>query len=187
MPYLCLQALAWCPWAPHLLATGTTFPDGSIRIFNVSDALVASTPKPQHTARLDTSVLSLIWSPHCKELLSTQGTSFISPPAPQRPCTPSHPTRPSSEAGPVSQPKFHPIPHAPLANSIVVHAFPSMERVTTVKKSHLGVVTHGCLSPDGTMVFTVCPGEEAMKMWRVWGEPQKAGERESAFDRWSIR
>lgn len=47
------------------------------------------------------------------------------------------------------------------------------------------------MSPDGTMVFTLCFREEAMKMWKVWGEREKVGSgaegTRRAFEKFSIR
>jgi cell division cycle protein 20 (cofactor of APC complex) len=52
--------------------------------------------------------------------------------------------------------------------------------------AHFGPVTHSCLGPGGQNVFTVCPKEETIKMWQVWGKREGVG-RESAFDRCTIR
>jgi hypothetical protein len=35
--------------------------------------------------------------------------------------------------------------------------------------AHFGPVTHSCLGPDGQGVFTVCPKEETIKMWKEGG------------------
>lgn len=57
--------------------------------------------------------------------------------------------------------------------------------------AHSGTVGQSCLSPDGTMVFTLCYKEEAMKMWKVWGERGKGGTgaegTRKAFEKFSIR
>ena len=52
--------------------------------------------------------------------------------------------------------------------------------------AHFGPVTHSCLGPGGQNVFTVCPREETIKMWQVWGKRDDVG-RESAFDKCTIR
>ena len=160
---LFLQAIAWCPWQPDLLATGSTFPDGKIRIYSVKSS--CSLPTPRHVIPLHAAVTSLHWSPHCKELLSTHGTAWFG-----------HTPVPSLVANASS----------PLANSITVHAFPSGKRLVSVR-AHMGAVGHSCLSPEGTMLFTVCPAEEAMKMWKVWEAPVRAKKRPSAFDQFAIR
>ncbi|KAI0920626.1 hypothetical protein AcV5_010313 [Taiwanofungus camphoratus] len=169
-----VKALAWCPWKPDLLATGSTYADGKIRIWSINST--ASTSAPLHTIALNTSVTSLIWSPHCKELLSTHGTSW----QPRSASTPAlnsdAPTLPSGML-PVK---------TPLTNSLAVHAYPSLRRLVSVP-AHSGAVGHSCLSPDGTLVFTICPSEEAMKMWKVWGLPVNVERRESIFDKCAIR
>lgn len=159
-----LQALAWCPWKPDLLATGSTFPDGKIRIFSIKTT--SSIPQPQSITPLHTSITSLQWSPHCKELLSTHGTSW-------------HPMSSKSTTRPIQA-------KSPLMNSITVHTYPSLRRVVSVT-AHAGAVGHSCLSPDGTMVFTVCPVEEAMKMWKIWGIQESKEKKESVFDKFGIR
>ncbi|KAF9800798.1 hypothetical protein IEO21_10292 [Rhodonia placenta] len=167
-----VQALAWCPWKTNLLATGSTYPDGKVRIWNVNST---STTMPMHTLSLNTSVTSLIWSPNCKELLSTHGTSW-QPRSASMPGLSELNVLPSG-AVPV---KSH------FTNSITVHSYPSLKRVVSVP-AHSAAVGHSCLSPDGTLVFTICPAEEAMKMWKVWGIPENRGRRESVFDKCGIR
>lgn len=157
--------MAWCPWQPDILATGSVFPDGKIRIFSVKST--STIPTPQYVLPLNTAVTSLHWSPHCKELLSSHGTSW-------------HPNSPMIVNG-------RPIPaSSPLANSITVHSYPSYRRLVSVT-AHMGAVSHSCLSPDGTMLFTMCPAEEAMKMWKVWGLPTRETKRESSFSKFTIR
>ncbi|KZT03280.1 WD40 repeat-like protein [Laetiporus sulphureus 93-53] len=173
--YAPVKALAWCPWKPDLLATGSTYPDGKIRIWSVKNSPTIS---PLHTIPLNTSVTSLIWSPHCRELLSTHGTSWT-----YRSASASAPALP---AGATVLPTGVVATKLPCTNSITVHSYPSMKHVVSVQ-AHLAAVGHSCLSPDGTMVFTICPAEEAMKMWKVWGKPENAVKKESAFDKCSIR
>jgi cell division cycle protein 20 (cofactor of APC complex) len=61
------QALAWCPWQPHLLATGGGTHDRHIHFWNVSTGAKLSS--------LDTGsqVTSLHWSREYKEILSSHG------------------------------------------------------------------------------------------------------------------
>ncbi|KAI0076884.1 WD40 repeat-like protein [Panus rudis PR-1116 ss-1] len=160
-----VKALAWCPWKPELLATGSTYPDGKIRIYNIKSDV--SMPKPEKTITLHTSVTSLHWSPHCKELLSTQGSSWDPLASSTRPV---------------------PVPDSPLSNSIAVHAYPTLKRVITVTKAHQGAIGHSCMNWDGTRIFTLCPAEEAMKMWKVWDvEKETEKKTPSAFDKYVIR
>ncbi|KAG6833391.1 hypothetical protein H0H87_007376 [Tephrocybe sp. NHM501043] len=168
-----VKALAWCPWKSDLLATGSTYPEGTIRVWSSSSP--SALPTPILTIPLDTSVMSLHWSPHCKELLSTHGSSF--PPLP--------PTRGSAAVT---------VPPAPLkvlstslTNSLCVHDYPSGKRLLNLTSAHMGPVTHSCLAPDGEDVFTVCPREETIKKWHVWSKRSMNDKKESAFDKWSIR
>lgn len=159
------KALSWCPWQPDLLATGSTYPDGKIRIFSVKST--SPIPQPIQVLSLNSAITSLQWSPHSKELLSTHGTSW-------------DPKAPRSVSGrPVAV-------NTPLTNSITVHSYPSGRRLLSVN-AHTAAIGHSCLGPDGTMLFTVCPSEEAMKMWKVWGAPEKSARPTSSWDRFSIR
>lgn len=141
------------------------FPEGTIRIWSTNST--SSPPQPLHTVPLNTSVTSLHWSPHCKELLATHGASWVAP------TTGALPTRLEPSAG-------------PYVNSISVLAYPSCRKVVTVN-AHNSTVGHSCLSPDGTKVFTICPAEEAMKMWKVWGYREPVAKRESVFDKCVLR
>ncbi|OSD00035.1 WD40 repeat-like protein [Trametes coccinea BRFM310] len=180
-----VKALAWCPWKPELLATGAMYPDGRIRVWNINNTPAAA-PAP-HIISLHTSVTSLLWSPHCKELLSTHGMSW----QPRAGASESCPSLPA-DVGPNSRARRLRERERPvsvktgLTNSLTVHAFPSLRRVVSVP-AHTGAVGHSCLSPDGTKVFTICPAEEAMKMWQVWGVAETGERRESVFDKCRIR
>ena len=169
------------------------YPDGKIRIWNVNNTV--GTAPPAHILPLNTSVTSLIWSPHCKELLSTHGISWL----PRGGASDSCPNLPSSASAPGSSPspagtgagagarRDRPVSaKTALTNALAVHSFPSLRRVVSVP-AHQGPIGHACLGPDGTGVFTICPYEEAMKMWRVWGPAEKAPRQESVFDRCTIR
>lgn len=168
-----VKAISWCPWQHDLLATGSTAPEGKIRIWNTSSISSPSVPSPQHTIPLNTSVTSLHWSPHCKELLSTHGSSFT-------------PVLQSGihNRGASSRPKST---KSPLMNSIVVHQYPSCKRLMTLTKAHTSSITHSCLGPTGENLFTICPNEESIKQWKVWTAPKSLGKKESAFDRYVIR
>ena len=159
------QAVAWCPWKPDLLATGGTYPDGRIHIWSTSLLTNTTSPPPVETIQTHSNVYSLLWSPHSRELLSTHGFAWHA-----RERLPDIPEPAAS----------------PYANSISVHAFPTGRRLVSVA-AHTGTVSQSCLGPDGTMVFTICYREEAMKMWKVWGRREESGKKESAFDKFSIR
>ncbi|KAJ8474133.1 hypothetical protein ONZ45_g16053 [Pleurotus djamor] len=144
-----VKALAWCPWDTNLLATGSTFPEGKIRVFNATN--LSSPPTPVSTLSLNTSILSLHWSPHCRELLSTQGSSFEPPKsliAPRGGIEPS-----PSEVREAWRSEMI-VRKSACTNSILVHAYPGWKRLLTIPCAHPGVVAHSCLSPDGTKIFT---------------------------------
>ncbi|KAF9009621.1 WD40-repeat-containing domain protein [Cyathus striatus] len=171
---------AWCPWKIDLLATGTTAPEGKIRIWSTNN-ITSAYPEPISIFPLNTSVLSLQWSPHAKELLSTHGMSFL--PVTNRPRSLSNLRDSSGLSFGACKPNLT----GPLTNAIAVHEYPSGKRLLTLTNAHLNPVTHSCLSPDGENVFTVCPGEETIKMWQVWGRRKVVEKRESAFEKCSIR
>ncbi|KDQ55961.1 hypothetical protein JAAARDRAFT_36753 [Jaapia argillacea MUCL 33604] len=165
-----VKALGWCPWRPELLATGSMIPDGSIRIWNANtlhvSTLTSPSPSPKHTISLRTSVTSLHWSPHCKELLSTHSAS----------CDPAPPLLGSRNTN--NSPRF--------SNSITVHSYPSYDHLVSVP-AHLAGIGHSCLGPDGTQLFTLCQNEENMKLWQVWGAPEKVYREVGVLDKCSIR
>jgi len=147
-----VKALAWCPWKPELLATGSFSPDGSIRIWNTS-TIADKFPSPTHTIPLRTTITSLHWSPHCKELLSTHGDSWT-----------------DIARGRVRHAMTN------YSHSMTIHSYPNYNELMSVT-AHTGPIGHSCLSPDGTNLFTLCPMEEAMKMWKVWGVGKDPDER----------
>ncbi|XP_071085786.1 cell division cycle protein 20 homolog [Haliotis cracherodii] len=64
-----VKALAWCPWQPHLLASGGGTADRHIRFWNVTTgACLASTDT-------NSQVCSMLWSKEYKELISGHGYS----------------------------------------------------------------------------------------------------------------
>ncbi|KAF9555723.1 WD40 repeat-like protein [Agrocybe pediades] len=203
-----VKALAWCPWKPDLLATGSTAPEGKIKIWSTS-LMSPQLPEPTHTIPLNTTVLSLHWSPHCKELLSTHGPSFMpllstrhrSLPSSSNTATTSRPGTPTNDTRTNNPNPTNPdinnnnnnnttkltYTKTPLTNSITVHEYPSCKRLMTLTNAHNSHITHSCLSPNGESIFTVCPREEAIKMWQVWSTRRPPPKRESAFDKFVIR
>jgi cell division cycle protein 20 (cofactor of APC complex) len=161
-----VKAIAWCPWQHDLLATGTTAPEGKIRIWNTS-SISSSTPTPTQTIPLNTSVTSLHWSPHCKELLSTHGSSFT----------------PVLQSGLQNQGTSSRLKYtkSPLMNSIVVHQYPSCKRLMTLTNAHTSSLTHSCLGPTGENIFTICPNEETIKMWKVLDGIESFGQEGKRF------
>jgi len=145
-----VKAIAWSPWQHSLIATGGTFPDGVIRIFDINKV---SSVSPPLVINASTNVTSLHWSPHCKELLSTHGSSW---------------TR--SQSLYEYPPTTKEAPVTPFTNSMTVHSYPSRERIVSVV-GHSAAIAHSCIGPDGCSVFTVSPAEETIKMFKVWAIP----------------
>ncbi|KAG5354150.1 hypothetical protein C0989_003663 [Termitomyces sp. Mn162] len=52
-------------------------------------------------------------------------------------------------------------------NAVMVHAYPSMERVAEIRDAHDARVLFSCLSPNGDVVCTGA-GDENLKFWRIW-------------------
>ncbi|KAG5645825.1 hypothetical protein DXG03_005166 [Asterophora parasitica] len=52
-------------------------------------------------------------------------------------------------------------------NAIMVHAYPSMERVAEVRDAHDARVLFSCVGPGGDVVCTGA-GDENLKFWRIW-------------------
>ena len=132
------------------------YPDGKIRVWNVNNTL--GTAPPVHIIPLNTSVTSLVWSPHCKELLSTHGISWLprggaNDSCPNLPASASSSTSASAAAGAASlddplgrtpppgaggggsgRRRDRPISaKTPLTNALAVHAYPSLRRVVSVR------------------------------------------------------
>lgn len=57
--------------------------------------------------------------------------------------------------------------HGYPTNSIMVHAYPSMERVAEIRDAHDSRVLFSCVSPAGDLVCTGA-GDENLKFWRIW-------------------
>ena len=57
--------------------------------------------------------------------------------------------------------------HGYPTNSIMIHAYPSMERVAEIRDAHDSRVLFSCVSPAGDVVCTGA-GDENLKFWRIW-------------------
>ncbi|KAF5325255.1 hypothetical protein D9619_009696 [Psilocybe cf. subviscida] len=60
--------------------------------------------------------------------------------------------------------------HGYPTNSIMLHAYPSMERVAEIRDAHDSRVLFSCVGPAGDVVCTGA-GDENLKFWRVWEVP----------------
>ncbi|KAJ3528404.1 hypothetical protein NMY22_g9432 [Coprinellus aureogranulatus] len=185
-----VKALAWCSWKSDLLATGGYYPEGVVRFWS-TNKLNQGPLEPEKTLTLNAAVHSLIWAPHCKEILSVHGVQFQEEASTHRRrqstepgaivATPSTTTLSASERR--SKPTIVP---GPLTHSLVVHDFPSAKRLFTLTKAHRHSISTACLGPNGQDVFTASPKEQAIRMWQVWGEPPKAV-KETPFSSCTIR
>ena len=165
--------MAWCPWQPKTLATGDSTAEGSgtIRIWNVNNTLSSTHPDK---LELDAQITSLHFSPHCKEILSTHGPGKMSP---------DHPNHTDINTLPSD---FTP---SRIANSVVVHAFPSFRRVTTMVGARTNVAG-SILSPNGQRVVIAVPEESKLKIWDVWAkrkELKRTSSTSSLMSSYSIR
>ncbi|KAF8061490.1 WD40-repeat-containing domain protein [Lyophyllum atratum] len=52
-------------------------------------------------------------------------------------------------------------------NALMVHAYPSMERVAEIRDAHDARVLFSCVGPGGDVVCTGA-GDENLKFWRIW-------------------
>lgn len=57
--------------------------------------------------------------------------------------------------------------HGYPTNSVMIHAYPSMERVAEIRDAHDSRVLFSCISPAGDVVCTGA-GDENLKFWRIW-------------------
>ncbi|EPT03313.1 hypothetical protein FOMPIDRAFT_89042 [Fomitopsis schrenkii] len=61
--------------------------------------------------------------------------------------------------------------HGYPTNAVMVHAYPSMERVVEIRDAHDSRVLYSAISPNGDVVCTGA-GDENLKFWRVWEAPK---------------
>ncbi|KAJ3559645.1 hypothetical protein NM688_g216 [Phlebia brevispora] len=62
--------------------------------------------------------------------------------------------------------------HGYPTNAVMVHAYPSLERVCEIRDAHDSRVLWSALSPAGDVVCTGA-GDENLKFWRVWEVPKE--------------
>lgn len=160
------QSLTWAPWDPHLLATGGSTSDHTVRIWSISN-FDTSSPGPVYTLPLTSDISSLHFSPHTTELLSTHGKA-----ASNMSHSTLHIPRHSSRVSNISA--LSRLAATPTRHALLVHSFPSLRRVHSVLDAHAEPIVDSVLAPDGTRVMTF--GEdETLRVWTVWGarKPKK--------------
>lgn len=104
---------------------------------------------------------SLHFSPHCKELLSTHGSGKTT-------FTPERQVYDETLDDTVTLPQTA-VP-SKIANSIQVHAYPSLRHITTQKVSEKNLAG-SLLSPNGQRLLLAIPEESKLRIWDVWGKP----------------
>lgn len=62
--------------------------------------------------------------------------------------------------------------HGYPTNSIMLHAYPSLERVAEIRDAHESRVLFSVIGPGGDVVCTGA-GDENLKFWRVWEQPKE--------------
>lgn len=62
-----VKAVAWCPWQPHVLASGGGTADRCIRFWNCNTGVLLNTVDTK------SQVCAILWSAHYKELISGHG------------------------------------------------------------------------------------------------------------------
>ncbi|CAE7095776.1 unnamed protein product [Rhizoctonia solani] len=142
-----VKALAWCPWAPSILASGGGKSDGAVNFWS------AQTGTLKHSLPLGSQITSIFFSPVCREIVTTHGFR-----------APSHSPIASS------------MDETETANSILTHSYPSLTRLAHVPNLHGMRISHASLSPDGSRLMTGGTFE-ALVMWSVWGSPARREEK----------
>ncbi|KAG6853203.1 hypothetical protein C0991_006152 [Blastosporella zonata] len=61
-------------------------------------------------------------------------------------------------------------------NALMVHAYPSMERVAEIRDAHDARVLFSCVGPGGDVVCTGA-GDENLKFWRIWDAVEEKGKK----------
>ncbi|KDR74842.1 hypothetical protein GALMADRAFT_70215 [Galerina marginata CBS 339.88] len=70
--------------------------------------------------------------------------------------------------------------HGYPTNSIMVHAYPSMERLAEIRDAHDCRVLFSAVSPAGDVVAT-CAGDENLKFWRIWEVQSEVGKKKKTM------
>ncbi|KAL1939059.1 hypothetical protein VTO73DRAFT_10319 [Trametes versicolor] len=61
--------------------------------------------------------------------------------------------------------------HGYPTNAIMVHSYPSMEKVAEIRDAHDSRVLFSALAPNGELVCTAA-GDENLKFWKIWEAPK---------------
>ena len=145
-----------------MLATGDSA--GVVRLWNIDATSPRSNATMPGKIELDSPVTGLHFSPHCKELLSTHGTSLTTPEASTS----------------------HVWPRTSVSNSIAVHSYPSLRHVTTlgVAEKPLGI---SALNAHGTKIILSVPVDGKLNVCDVWSKRKEIKRQPSFMDSSTIR
>ncbi|KAI3603065.1 wd repeat-containing protein slp1 [Moniliophthora roreri] len=72
--------------------------------------------------------------------------------------------------------------HGYPTNSIMVHAYPSMDRVAEIRDAHDSRVLFSCIGPAGDVVCTGA-GDENLKFWRIWDVVETTKKKKDVYER----
>jgi cell division cycle 20, cofactor of APC complex len=131
-------------------------------------------------------VTSLHFSPHCKELLSTHGPGSNSDSSTNEPAATTTPENTQNTQN-IQNISAGSNSSKGMANSIAVHAVPSLRHVMTVSVASFKGLSGSVINANATKAVLVVPEENKLKVWEVWGKA-KEGRRHSSFmDKSTIR
>ncbi|KAH9931618.1 WD40 repeat-like protein [Epithele typhae] len=146
-----ITALTWCPWYGNYLLSGDTGPEGTgvLRSWDFSngDEIPTATQEKPNRVEFDAPVTSIHFSPHINEMVTTHGAAAAPADAP---------------------PSQQPLPGF-ATNSIVVHQFPALRCVRSVRVAD-HALAGSVLSPNGHRIAVAVPEECQLKVWEVWGK-----------------
>ncbi|KAK7062897.1 WD repeat-containing protein slp1 [Paramarasmius palmivorus] len=72
--------------------------------------------------------------------------------------------------------------HGYPTNSIMVHSYPSMDRVAEIRDAHDSRVLFSCIGPAGDVVCTGA-GDENLKFWRIWDVVEPTKKKKDVYER----
>ncbi|THG96251.1 hypothetical protein EW026_g5555 [Hermanssonia centrifuga] len=70
--------------------------------------------------------------------------------------------------------------HGYPTNAVMIHAYPSLERVAEIRDAHDSRVLWSAIGPGGDVVVTGA-GDENLKFWRVWDVPKERKSKAKEF------
>ncbi|KAJ7573975.1 WD40 repeat-like protein [Mycena floridula] len=133
-----VSALSWCPWQAKVLASGDKA--GTIRLWNIDASNSGTNAIIPGKVETVSSVVSLHFSPQCKEFIAVHGSGPV-----------------------VTEPVQR------LENAISVYSYPGLRDVITLPVSDKSVAG-SVMNNAGTKVVLAVPEENKLKVWDAWGK-----------------